>query len=215
MGAKIFTAGAVLTANEVNSYLMDQSVMVFATTGARDSAIAAPVNGMLCYVTGTGLYYTYVTSAWISSAGEVLQTVSAFKNDIYTHTTTTTASDITGMSVAITPRSTTNKVLITASVALSNSTVAMTTANLLRGSTKIAQPATGASPDAATFSAPTLDNRDIKVVSITYLDSPATTASTTYKIQIVTGAGTGYVNRRGDSATYTTVSTITAQEISA
>lgn len=214
-GFTTFTAGNVLTASEVNNYLMEQSVMVFATTGARDSAITSPENGMLCYVTGTGLYYTYVTSAWISSAGQVLQTVSAFKNSTYTHSTTTTPSDIPGLSVAITPRSTTNKVLITASVALSNTNVAMTVANLLRGSTLIAQPASGGVPDNATFSAPTLDSRDIKVIPITYLDSPATTASTTYKIQIATGAGTGYVNRRGDSASYTTVSSITAQEISA
>jgi hypothetical protein len=91
----------------------------------------------------------------------------------------------------------------------------MTTANLLRGATLIAQPATGAAPDAATFSAPILDIRTIVTVPITFLDSPATTASTTYKIQMMTGAGTGYLNRRGDSATYTTVSSITAQEISA
>ena len=189
--------------------------MVFATTGARDSAITSPENGMLCYVTGTGLYYTYVTSAWISSAGEVLQTVSTFKNDIYSHTTTTTPSDITGMSVAITPRSTTNKVLITIALVTSNSGVNHNLSNLYRGATLIAQPATGTVPNGGTLSMPIPSNINMVTGTLTFLDSPATTSSTTYKLNIMTSGGTAYVNRRGDSATYTGVSSITAQEISA
>ena len=189
--------------------------MVFATTGARDSAITAPENGMLCYVTGTGLYYTYVTSAWISSAGQVLQTVSTFKNDIYTHSTTTTATDITGMSVAITPRSTTNKVLITIALTTGNSGVNLNVSNLYRGATLIAQPATGSAPSGGTLSMPIPSNINMVTGTLTFLDSPATTSSTTYKLNIMTSAGTAYVNRRGDSASYTGVSSITAQEISA
>ncbi len=44
-GRKVFTAGEVLTASDVNDYLMDQSVMVFAGTAARSSAIASPETG--------------------------------------------------------------------------------------------------------------------------------------------------------------------------
>ena len=214
-GFTTFTAGNVLTASEVNNYLMEQSVMFFETTGARDSAITAPENGMLCYVTGTGLYYTYVTSAWISSAGEVLQTVSTFKNDIYTHSTTTTATDITGMSVAITPRSTTNKVLITIALTTSNSGSNLNLSNLYRGATLIAQPATGSAPNGGTLSMPIGASIDTFNAAMTFLDSPATTSATTYKLNIMCNAGTAYVNRRGDSAIYTGVSSITAQEISA
>ena len=54
-GAFLFTAGSVLTAAQVNTYLMDQTVMRFATTGARDAAFGglgepALAEGMLCYV---------------------------------------------------------------------------------------------------------------------------------------------------------------------
>lgn len=213
-GFTTFTAGNVLTASEVNNYLMEQSVMVFATTGARDSAITAPENGMLCYVTGTGLYYTYVTSAWISSAGEVLQTVSTFKNDIYTHSTTTTPSDITGMSVAITPRSTTNKVLITFSLAIGASSNLRAYGDLKRGSTAIAQPATGVGAKGTWNTTPGATT-SLNHVTLTYLDSPATVAATTYKLTITGSGGTIYVNRDGNSADTTTVSGITAQEISA
>ena len=221
IAALAITTAKITDANVTNAKLANGAVTTlktdisFATTAARDLAITAPVNGMLCYVTGTGLYYTYVTSAWISSAGQVLQTVSTFKNDIYTHTTTTTATDIPGMSVAITPRSTTNKVLITIALITSNSGVNHNVSNLYRGATLIAQPATSGAPNGGTLAMPIISNLSMVTGTLTFLDSPATTSATTYKLNIMTNSGTAYVNRRGDSAAYTGVSSITAQEISA
>ena len=66
-GFTTFTAGNVLTASEVNNYLMEQSVMVFATTGARDSAVTAPEEGMVCFINSgdrTEGLYTYTAGAW-------------------------------------------------------------------------------------------------------------------------------------------------------
>lgn len=65
-GFKTFTA-TVLTASDVNNYLMEQSVMSFASTGARDVSITAPEEGMVAYLnTGdrTEGLYTYTNSAW-------------------------------------------------------------------------------------------------------------------------------------------------------
>jgi hypothetical protein len=69
-GYKTFTAGEVLTAANVQGYLMDQAVMVFASSGARGSAIASPTEGMFSYLSdGDGLEY-YSGSAWVPfSAG--------------------------------------------------------------------------------------------------------------------------------------------------
>ena len=71
-GFKTFTAGAVLTASDVNTYLMQQSTMVFATTTARDAAITSPSDGMICYVNSNdaseGLY-TYNGTAWRKGPG--------------------------------------------------------------------------------------------------------------------------------------------------
>jgi hypothetical protein len=50
MSRKVFTAGEVLAAADVNSFLMDQTVMSFAGTAARGSAIPSPVNGMVTYL---------------------------------------------------------------------------------------------------------------------------------------------------------------------
>jgi hypothetical protein len=64
-GYKAFTAGAVLTASDVNNYLMEQSVMSFATTTARDTALSEPEEGMVAVITGSDLVTIYTGSAWV------------------------------------------------------------------------------------------------------------------------------------------------------
>jgi hypothetical protein len=49
-GKKTFVAGEVLLAQDVNDFLMDQSVMNFASSAARSSAIPTPTEGMTTYV---------------------------------------------------------------------------------------------------------------------------------------------------------------------
>jgi hypothetical protein len=50
MPRKTFTAGEVLAAADVNTFLMDQSVMTFADSAARGSAIPTPSEGMVTYL---------------------------------------------------------------------------------------------------------------------------------------------------------------------
>jgi hypothetical protein len=50
LGRQVFTAGEVLTAADVNGYLMDQAVMVFADAAARSAGIAAPSAGMMTFL---------------------------------------------------------------------------------------------------------------------------------------------------------------------
>lgn len=68
-GKKTFTAGEVLTASDVNNYLMDQSVMVFGGTAARSSAIPTPSTGMTTYRTDTKQLESYNGSAWTGMSG--------------------------------------------------------------------------------------------------------------------------------------------------
>ena len=72
LGYKVFTAGEVLTAANVNGYLMEQSVMVFAGSAARSSAIGTPSAGMVSYLTDTSTLQVYGT-AWadVSSPGDI------------------------------------------------------------------------------------------------------------------------------------------------
>ena len=63
-GFKTFTAGAILGASDVNTYLMQQSLMVFANSTARDAAISAPTEGMHVYDNSTGIVSAYDGSVW-------------------------------------------------------------------------------------------------------------------------------------------------------
>jgi hypothetical protein len=67
LGRKEWSPGDTLNAADVNGYLMDQSVMVFAGTAARASAIPSPSAGMVAYSTATNLEY-YDGSNWESVA---------------------------------------------------------------------------------------------------------------------------------------------------
>lgn len=64
-GRKVFTAGDVLTASDVQNYLMDQTTMVFAGTAARSSAIATPTEGMFAVTTDNDELDYYNGSAWV------------------------------------------------------------------------------------------------------------------------------------------------------
>jgi hypothetical protein len=46
-GRKTFVAGDILTASQVNEFLMDQVVQVYAGTAARGSAIPSATEGMV------------------------------------------------------------------------------------------------------------------------------------------------------------------------
>lgn len=68
-GKKTFTAGEVLTASDVNTYLMEQSVMVFGGTAARSSAIPTPSEGMTSYRTDTQQIESYDGAEWRGMSG--------------------------------------------------------------------------------------------------------------------------------------------------
>jgi hypothetical protein len=66
LGFKTFTTGEVLTAGDVNGYLM-QGVLVFASAAARNAAITSPQEGQFAFTKDTnGLWY-YDGAAWVAS----------------------------------------------------------------------------------------------------------------------------------------------------
>ena len=65
LGRKTFAAGEVLTAANVQGYLMDQAIMVFDSSAARSSAIGTAVSeGMVSYLKDTNALEYYSGSAW-------------------------------------------------------------------------------------------------------------------------------------------------------
>jgi hypothetical protein len=63
-GFRTFASGEVLTSDNVQNFLMDQAVMVFAGTAARGSALPSPETGMTAYSTATGLQ-VYDGDDWV------------------------------------------------------------------------------------------------------------------------------------------------------
>jgi hypothetical protein len=144
--------------------------------------------------------------------GSVLQVVQAVKTDTAT-TSSLTFGDITGLSVSITPTSATSKILVLLTlggIAINPNAVQI---NLVRNSTNIAQPDSG--PNKATMSPYPGAINASRNSSINWLDSPATTSATTYKVQWCVDGGTAYLNRHISGLDYNSVSTITVMEIAA
>jgi hypothetical protein len=61
-GFKLFQDGQVLLASEVNTYIMEQQIMVFADSTARDAAILSPSEGMFAFLKDTDKLTVYTTS---------------------------------------------------------------------------------------------------------------------------------------------------------
>ena len=151
-------------------------------------------------------------------AGSVLQVVSAIKTDTFS-TASTSLTDITGMSVSITPTSASSKILVSYFLGhIDGDNAAIIGVAILRGSTKIGFGDAAGSRNLVSSGQISDPNRG-SPQSFMFLDSPATTSSTTYKLQIYTHTGTMYVNRSStdtNSALYfRTASTITVMEIAA
>lgn len=66
MAYKVFANGYTLNASELNTYLMNQSVMVFADATARTAALASPTEGMVTYLADTNALTVYDGSAWVA-----------------------------------------------------------------------------------------------------------------------------------------------------
>jgi len=66
LGFKTFTTGEVLTAADVNGYLM-QGILVFASEAARNSAITLPQEGQFAFTKDNNSLWYYTGSAWVAS----------------------------------------------------------------------------------------------------------------------------------------------------
>ena len=136
--------------------------------------------------------------------GTVLQVVNATYSTSVTNATSTYAD--TGLSASITPKFSTSKILIIIAQqgVLKTASDTKIQIKLFRGGTDLTVLAgSGATNNTSTIL--------IGSVSIVYLDSPATTSSTTYKTQFNSSSNTSYVGVQDSSLP----STITLLEIAA
>jgi len=194
---------------------MSQVAISGNASGTGTLTIAAPntnSNYTLTLPQNTGTLITTASTGQVIPkaalpTGSVLQVVSTTKSDVFS-TTSGTYVDVTGLSASITPSSSSSKILVITNLSYSANNGRDANFQTLRGSTVIPTGVTGSVLNG-------VYSYSMFSVAQSYLDSPATTSATTYKIQVYVSAETIYVNRRALDTSFTGQSTITLMEIAA
>jgi hypothetical protein len=156
-----------------------------------------------------------------ASGGGIIQVVTTTKTDTFSSaTSSSTFIDITGLSVSITPRSTSNKIMIYSTVHITGeNALDRFGIRLVRDSTAIAIADSAGNRIPASASTTNPSNADLQNLNIMYLDSPSTTSATTYKIQCTNESNRNvYINTSSsdndNNTVFRAVSSITVMEVS-
>lgn len=206
-------AGALTLTHNATSLILPTGANI--TTAAGDTAtfISLGSGNWVCVdyqrANGTALVGGVV-------AGQVVQVVSVTKTDTFA-TTSTSFTDITGLAATITPSSAANKIMVIFNLA--GNSIGYSLFRLMRGATVISAGDVAGSRGAASCGGLYNNGNTVHLLSTggNYLDSPATTAAVTYKLQGLVGSSTLYVNRSADDGDYgdrgRAVSSITLLEV--
>ena len=168
-------------------------------------------SGTVTGISAGGLPDGIIQAADLASGvgGKILQVVNTIKTDVFTTTDTNYTSApfgtaVTGLTLSITPSSSSNKILVTVMLGLTNSNANYYSyAYLYRGTTLLG----------ATTSMSAGGGLGIQTKCIQRLDTPNTTSSTTYSIRVAAegqtakvGEGSGGTHdNRVDDATITLI----------
>ena len=191
-------------------------------------------SGTVSGISAGGLPDGIIQSADLATGvgGKILQVKNAIKTDTQS-ITNGTFTDISGLSISITPSSSSNKVLFKGYVALCGDENSTPTIKIFRGSTEIGK----STADSTAANNSTASGKVLNIGSVTstsrqqmrqlqfeVLDSPNTTSATTYKVQFaevhryIYSGTTVYVNRphTGMGAEcHGVISSVTAMEVAA
>jgi hypothetical protein len=224
MPRKVFVAGEILTAADLQANAVDQSVMVFDDAAARTAAIPSPIEGMVTYLSDVNALEVYTGAAFVPAAsgatlgaGSILQVVSTTKTNTFVSSSGTEV-DVTDLTITITPRNASSKFLVLGKIPLSQTAINGAFIYLKRDGTDIAVGDTDGSRTSAYDMSTGGVAYSVNTVSINSLDSPATASAVTYKIMgKAQASGSFTVNRTGADANNSSygrlVSTLTVMEV--
>jgi len=227
-GKTITLAGTTKFAGSTSGTTTVQATAVAGTTtltlpAATDTLVGRATTDTL---TNKSIAATQLTGTIATArlpTGTVLQVVNVTKTSLFT-TTSTSFTDVTGLTASITPTSSSSKILVMVSFCFSaNSGSGYPQTRMLRDSTAIYVGDTAGSSITPALNQTygySQDSGYITPTSAQFLDSPATTSATTYKIQARNTAGnTTRIGATGDdtdsSTRVRTASSIVLMEISA
>jgi hypothetical protein len=225
---KVFVAGEILTAADLQANAVDQSVMVFDDAAARTTAIPSPIEGMVTYLKDTDKLEKYNGTAWVDAApGKISQVVSVVKTDTFSTSLASNASTaITGLSASITPTSVSSKILVSFAVHGQVPDISGVEGQkgpsfiLKRGATAIGIGESSGSRPRVTATINSAGAEQIGLGFMTFLDEPASTSSLTYSIDVhnsMLNTNTVSVNRSNTNPDNTSgrrpISTITLMEV--
>ena len=147
--------------------------------------------------------------------GGIIQITQTHKTDGF-ECTSETYVDITGFSCAITPQSASNKILVRVMMTVTDAASDNTAISfrLLRGSTVIGSDSSDDRQGIALYYSGAAEG--MHTIVFEYLDSPATTSATTYKVAMHgDGSDAVQINYWGGNTQYRGTSNITLMEVSA
>ena len=161
--------------------------------------------------------------------GSVLQVLQGVKTDTFVSSGTVDDQDVTGLTVSITPRSTSSKILVICNLGIAAENAEGGATKLKRTiggtSTQLSLADTAGSRSRGSFAGSAYRGTDTpnshllqqRSQHLTYLDSPSTTSAVTYGVQVSSITVGTYINRSGTDNdakdTYRGVSYITVMEI--
>ena len=191
------------------------------TTSSADVTFKLPVAdgtaGQVLKTDGSG------NLSWGNDTGVILQVKQTVKTDQFT-STAYDYTDITGMSISITPSSASNKILVSFELQAGGQANNYASFRLLRDSTHVGvSTATNTNWRVGTLGGLSHENSyQLENTGTSFLDSPNTTSAITYKLQVSTYTGrTVSINQptstsqAANSYTATGISTITVMEVAA
>ena len=201
------TTAKILNANVTTAKIADSNV----TTAKIADANVTTAKIANSNVTTAKIADGNITSAKLATGvgGKVLQILFAQKTDTQILTKNLTFQDITGLSIAITPSSSSSKILVMYNVNMANGADrGHGYLRLHRDTTNIGSAASAGSRTTAISVVNTGNAGQMQCVSGTFLDSPSTTSATTYKLLGASnpaGPSTTFINRSerdNDAADY-------------
>jgi len=169
-----------------------------------------PQSGTSLTLGASGDTVALTSGAKTSGFGKIGQVVQTVKSDTFNMNSSTYA-DVTGMTASITPTTTSSKILVLVDTQVSSAVTYNVHLRLVRGSTEIHTKVQRIAQDGQG------QYREYPLTYI-YLDSPSSTSSTTFKLQMKVNGQTAYLNRPSDTGGYDpsgveSDSTITLMEI--